>query len=132
MGSFVRILLGGLIATVALWAAVVLHGLLLVWCPRSWWAHHAAWVIDGFRALVLLPLVVVPGYILRLLFKQDALLNTLVSTLIALVAAFIWDPVSFGPALRVTWRLFVPFLIGPPLVVLVMRCRRSNSRWSGP
>ena len=137
MRAFVRILVGGLIAAVVLWVAVALFGLLAIWSPwpRSWWAHHATWVIGGSEALALLPLVITLGYFLRMLFKQNAALSALASTVLAIAVAYadvFRQPELFGPTFRLTWTLFLSFLIGPPLVVLVLTWRRSNSRSSGP
>ena|SRR5579863_3616941 len=124
-------------ATVSLWAAVALYGVLAVrspW-PRAWWIQHMSLVNVGSEALALLPFVIALGLLLWRLFRKHAVLYTLTSVAIALLVAFadfFRQPELLAPALRITWGFFLPFLIGPPLIVFVLTRLRSNNRSRGP
>jgi hypothetical protein len=137
MMLFVRVLLGALAAFVVLCVSVALYGALAVWSPfpRTWWIHHMPWVTFGSVALTVLPCTVILGLILSKVNTQHPVTSSFISTTIALVVAFsssFREPQLLGSDIGWTLGYFGPFLIGPPLVVLLLHRLRSNNRWRGP
>jgi hypothetical protein len=137
MQSALLVLIGAALGTLVLWFSVYLYGLLAVWSPWSveWWKHHFALVSATSKALAFIPGIVVLGAVFAKLFRTRAVLWSLVAMLITLLVAYadtFLTPELIGPTLRTTWGLFAPFLIGPPLIVYLLRRLRSNNRWRGP
>jgi hypothetical protein len=137
MMPFVRVLLGALIALVTLGASVFFYGFLAAWSPfpQTWWIHHMSWVTFASVALTVVPCVVVLGLILSKVYKQYPVRSAFVSTTIALLVAFagsFTDPQHLASGIGWTFGYFGPFLVGPPLVVLLLHRLRSNNRQSGP
>jgi hypothetical protein len=137
MMPFVRVLLGALVALVTLGVSVPLYGFLAAWSPfpRTWWIHHMPWVTFASVALTVLPCVVFLGLILSKVYKQYPVRSAFISTTIALVVAFgasLHDPQQLPSDIGWTLGYFGPFLVGPPLVVLLLHRLRSNNPWRGP
>jgi F0F1-type ATP synthase assembly protein I len=127
------VLLGAVIGFVFVWVAVTFYGLLAVWSPYSigWWKHHIRAVMIGSQLLAVIPCVVILGLLLNRLYKTRPVLSAATSMSVVILAIYadtLWTPDLVGPTIRLTWNLFLPFLIGPPLVVYLMRTVRSNSR----
>jgi hypothetical protein len=117
------------LASVLLWGAVALYGVLAVWSPwpTTWWAHHVRWVTLGSQLIVLVPCILGLGLALFALYKQHAVLSAAVSMGIAFVVAFassVTDPESLGSG----WAFFAPYFIGPPFMVYILGRLRSNNR----
>jgi len=137
MKTALRVLLGAVLGTLVLWLSVSAYGLLAVWSPWSveWWKHHYEVVSVTSKALAFAPGLIILGVIFASLFKARAVLWSLVAMLLVLLVAYadtLLHPEQIGPTLRITWSLFVPFLIGPPLIVYFVSRLRSNNRWRVP
>jgi hypothetical protein len=127
------VLLGAVLGFVFIWLAVTFYGLLAVWSPYSmgWWKHHIRAVMIGSQLLAVIPCVVLLGLLLNRVYKARPVLCSAMSMSVVLLAIYadtLWTPDLVGPTIRLTWNLFLPFLIGPPLVVFLMRTARTNSR----
>ena len=104
-----------------------------MWSPYSigWWKHHARAVMLGSKLLAVIPCVVLLGLLLDRLYKARPVLSASISMSVVLLAIYanaMQTPELLGSAIRTTWDLFLPFLVGPPLVVHLMRVARSNKR----
>ena len=130
MMPFLRVLLGSFVALVFLCVSVALYGFLAAWSPfpQRWWIHHMPWVTFGSVALTVLPCVVIIGLILSKVYKQFPVTSAFVSMTIALLVAFaipFRDPRQLASDIGWTLGYFGPFLVGPPLVVLLLDRLRS-------
>jgi hypothetical protein len=128
---FVRILLAILISVGAIWASVALYGVVVVWSPfpTEWWIHHSSWVSFGSKTLAVFPSVAVLGFVLWKIFKERAVLYSLLSTAVALaisLASSIGEPLPTGSVLSGMIGVFGSLLFGPPLLVLLLGRLRSN------
>ena len=137
MGFALRVLFGVVLGWGAIWLGIHLYGLLAVWSPwpNTWWAHHPRFVLISSAFLAALPLVIVLGLVFSRLFRHRALLGAAVAMTISLAVAVsdaLTDPKDIGATLGSTWQIFAPFLVGPPVIALLLTRRRSNNRWSGP
>jgi len=131
---FVRILIGAVLGWGGVVASVALLGILAVWSPfpKTWWMHHMTVVMIGSEVLASLPCAVVLGFLMSRLYRVRPVASALASMALALLASSagaFTDP----EALSTSWRFFIPYLLGPPLVVyLLAHHLRSNNRWRGP
>lgn len=128
-----RVLLGAVLGSVFVRFSITVLGLLAVWSPYSigWWKHHARAVMLGSKLLAVIPCVVLLGLLLDRLYKARPVLSASISMSVVLLAIYanaMRTPELLGSAIRTTWDLFLPFLVGPPLVVYLMRVARSNKR----
>jgi hypothetical protein len=131
MRNVARILLGALITTISLWAAVAFYGLLAarVPFPQAWWVNHPSWVTLGSIALAVVPIVVVVGLVLSRILVRPAVAASLLSTAIAIVVVAVSSISDFSQLLSDAGWMggFVGgFLVGPPLVVLLAERMRPN------
>jgi hypothetical protein len=137
MKSALRVLLGAVVGTLVLWAALYLLGLLAVWSPwpDPWWAHRYTVVAITSKAIAFLPCVALLGLFFAKLFPSRPALYAMVTMTLVLVVACadtLLHPELIGATLRLTWEMLVVFLLGPPIVVYLLGSLRSNNRWSGP
>ena len=138
MKTALRVLLGALIGTAVLWASLYLYGLMAVWSPfpNPWWAHRYTVVAITSKAIAFIPCVIVLGFIfIRLFPTRSAFYSAVTMTLVLLFAYSdaLRHPEQLGPTLRLTWEMLVVFLLGPAMVVYVLRSLRSNHRvWTPP
>ena len=137
MGFALRVLFGTVLGWGAMWIGIYLYGLLAIWSPwpNTWWAHHPRFVLISSAFLAALPLVIVLGWAFSRLFRHRALLGAVVTMTISFVVA-VSDAFTglkdIGGTLGSTWQIFCPFLVGPPVVALLLTRWRSNNRWRGP
>jgi hypothetical protein len=137
MKTVFLVLVGAALGFLVLEVSVYLYALLPVWSLFSveWLKHHVALILAATKAVAFLPGIFLLGVLFAKLFRTRAVLWALVANLIALLVAFantFLTPALIIPTLRLTWDLFAPFLIGPPLIVYFLGRLRSNKRWKGP
>jgi len=125
MHATLRILMGATLGYIALIADVWLYGLLAVHSPFSlmWWARYPQLVSVSSAFLAALPLVLALGWVMSRLFARHTYYFALVAMLIAVAVAFsdaFLSPTGVLADLRETWPVFIPFLIGAPMVAMLM------------
>ena len=137
MSIALRLLLGVVIGTLALWIALYFYGLLAVWSPwpRGWWLHDFSLVSVTSRILAWIPFVIVLGFIFVRLFKVRPTACALVAMTLTILIALgdtLSDPELLRSTLPFLSQFLVPFLVGPPLIVYILSRLRSNQRLERP
>jgi hypothetical protein len=133
-----RLLLGTFAGVVVLWASSTFDVALYLWLLSAmpwWWEHHLRLVSVASEMLAVVPCVVGLGLMFGRVYSSRPVLCALASMALALLVAFaetLRTPERVGPTIRLTWEFFLPFLVGPALIVYLARFVRSNRRWSGP
>ena len=133
-----RLLLGTFAGVVVLWASATFNVALYLWSLSAvpwWWEHHFRLVSVASETLVVVPCVVGLGLMFGRLYRSRPVLCAFASMALALLVPFaetLRTPERVGPTIRLTWEFFLPFLIGPALIVYLARYARSDKRWSGP
>jgi hypothetical protein len=137
MKTALRVILGAGVGSLVLWVSVYFYGLLAVWSPWPtwWWKTHYGLVTTTSKALALAPGVIVLGLFFLKLFKRRPILWALVVmgiTLTFALADTVRTPELLLPTLRLTWELWVTFLVGPAAFVCLLPLLRSNQRLERP
>ena len=117
--------------------STTLLGLLAAWSPFpiSWWRSYPHGVIVGSEALVTFPAILGLAFVFSKLFKRHAFLSAAICMASAFVATSVdtfREPGAYGPMLREVWPYFLPYVIGPSLLLLVATAVRSNQRLERP
>jgi len=125
------ILVGTLLGLGTMYVALAIFGLLAVWSPFpvSWWRAHPAIVRTCSEAVVVVPCVGALGYTFLKLFRTHAVANAFASMTAVLLlglSGVITQSGGFLAGLRISWHLFVPFLIGPPFVAYLFLTMRTR------
>src|ERR1700722_16955986 len=105
-----------------MWLGGVVFGLLAAWSPfpLELWRSHGFLVTRLSALIAVVPLVFLLGFIFRGLFASSRVLNAFLSMLIAFLAAYagtVLKPQAILSDLANTAILWVPFLVGVPVLV---------------
>src|SRR5262249_50240665 len=130
MPTFGRLVLGVLCAFCVVWLSALAYGQLIEHLPvsRIWWIAHPA-ILYMVEVLTFVPFAVVLVVFFRPLFLRHAIASAFACTLVAMAIVFVPTALRsyelLWPVLRVNAEFILTFLIGVPLIAMLLQRRRS-------